>query len=177
MNASAATEADGLRRELVTSVVLIVFGGLVVVGARRIPLGVPTDLLGPRAFPTALGAGIVGCGVLLALATLIFRGQHASTALLTEGDPDEDAEAGPASPIRFAGAVLATALYLVAFVPVGYLISTPLYVLAIMLVHGGASRRALWLAPIVATVALYATFRFGLLIPIPQGVLEGILPW
>jgi hypothetical protein len=86
-------------------------------------------------------------------------------------------EAGPFSLARFVGAIAATALYVAAFEPLGYLLTTPPYIAAILLIHGGARTRALLIAPFVTTVVLYVTFRFGLLIPVPDGPLEGLLPW
>ena len=164
-----------VRRELVIAAFLVAFGGAVVVLSGKIAPGVPTDPLGPAAFPTALGAGIGLCGLLLGAATLAFRGQPGRAGPLSDADPDEATEAGPFSPARLVGAVVATAGYLLAFEPLGYLVATPPYVVAIMLIHGGGGRRALLIAPLLVTVALYATFRFGLLIPVPGGILEGIL--
>ncbi|MDR7522696.1 MAG: tripartite tricarboxylate transporter TctB family protein [Armatimonadota bacterium] len=162
-------------RELPVAAFLVAFGSLVVAGARHIPSGVPTDPLGPRAFPMALGAGIACCGALLAAATALFRGQTARPGILADADPDDEAAPGPFSPGRLIAAVGATLGYLAAFEPLGYLITTPLYVVAILLVHGGAARRSLWLAPLLITAALYAVFRFGLLIPVPVGLLERLL--
>jgi len=166
-----------VRRELVIAAFLTVFGGAVVVQARQIPPGVFTDPLGPAAFPTALGWGIAVCGLLLGAATLVFRGQASRAGVLSDAGPDDDAsgEGGPFSPARLIGAIAATAVYLAAFTPLGYLVATPLYVVVIMLIHGGAGKRALLLAPFLVTAALYATFRYGLLIPVPAGILEGIL--
>jgi len=166
-----------VRRELVIATFLIAFGGAVVAQARQIPPGVTTDPLGPAAFPTALGWGIVACGLLLGAATLVFRGQAGRAGVLADATPDDDAsgEGGPFSPARLVGAIVATAAYLAAFTPLGYLLATPLYVVVIMLIHGGAGTRALLLAPFLVTAALYATFRYGLLIPVPAGILEGIL--
>jgi hypothetical protein len=148
---------------------------VVITLARRIPPGIPTDPLGPRAFPLALGAGIALCGLLLGAATLVFRGQPGHVGTLIDANPDEEAEEGPFSPARLVGAVLVTAAYLAAFERLGYLFATPPYVAAIMLIHGGARGRALLIAPLLTTVALYATFRFGLLIPVPDGILEAML--
>ena len=163
-----------VRRELVIAALLVAFGGAVVALAGKIAPGVRTDPLGPAAFPIALGAGIGLCGLLLGASTLIFRGQPERAGLLS-ADPDEATEAGPFSPARLVGAIVATAAYLAAFEPLGYLIATPLYLAVIILIHGGAGRRALLIAPLLVTVALYATFRFGLLIPVPGGILEGLL--
>ena len=54
----------------------------------------------------------------------------------------------------------------------GYLLATPLYFVAILLLQPGARARAFVAAPVLVTLALYAAFRFGLLIPVPDGLLE-----
>jgi putative tricarboxylic transport membrane protein len=73
------------------------------------------------------------------------------------------------------GAVVATAIYVAAFEPVGYLIVTPLYVVAILFIHGRTPWRTLIVAPVVITTVLYIMFRFALRIPVPGGVLERFL--
>lgn len=153
------------------------FGAVIVVLSREINPGVVTDPLGPRFFPIALGAGMALCGLLLAVAELLFRGEPAVPGLLSDASPEGEEDAGPFSPARFLGAIGATALYVAAFDPLGYLLATPPYIAAILLIHGGTRARALLIAPFVVTIALYVTFRFGLLIPVPDGPLEGILPW
>jgi putative tricarboxylic transport membrane protein len=150
---------------------------VVVVLSGEIMLGVQTDSLGPRFFPIALGAGIAICGLLLAVAELFFRGEPSVPAPLSDASPEGEEDAGPFSLARFLGAIGATALYVAAFDPLGYLLATPPYIAAILLIHGGTRTRALLIAPFVVTIALYVTFRFGLLIPVPDGPLEGILPW
>lgn len=164
-------------RELILAAFLVAFGGVVVALARDITPGVLTDPLGPRFFPTALGAAILLCGLLLAGAELFFRGEPLLPAPLSDANPEGEEDAGPFSLARFLGAIGATALYIAAFDPLGYLLATPPYVAAILLIHGGAHSRTLLITPFVVTIALYAVFRFGLLIPVPDGPLEGILPW
>jgi hypothetical protein len=167
------------RRELVIAAGLVVLGLTVAVQARQIPPGVSTDPLGPAAFPIALGWATAICGVLLGAATLVFRGQvSAGAAVLSDTTPDDDGTTAPAgtfSPARLIGAIVATGAYLAVFTRLGYLISTPLYVAAIMRIHGGATSRSLLVAPLLVTAAHYATFRFGLLIPVPDGILESLL--
>ena len=164
-------------RELILAAFLVAFGGVVVALSWEITPGVLTDALGPRFFPMALGAGIVLCGLLLAAAELLFRGEPSVAGPLSDADPEGEEEAGPFSLARFVGAITATVLYIAAFEPLGYLLTTPPYVMAILLIHGGARKRALLIAPFLTTILLYVTFRFGLLIPVPDGPLEGILPW
>ena len=164
-------------RELILAAFLVSFGGVVVALSWEITPGVLTDALGPRFFPMALGAGIVLCGLLLAAAEFLFRGEPSVAGPLSDADPEGEEEAGPFSLARFVGAIAATVLYIAAFEPLGYLLTTPPYVMAILLIHGGARKRALLIAPFLTTILLYVTFRFGLLIPVPDGPLEGILPW
>ncbi len=164
------------RRELAVAAFLVAFGAAVLALAGTIEPGVHTDSLGPRAFPAALGAGTALCGVLLAGTALLGTGDGGA-GLLAGAEPDVETEAGPVSPARLLGAIAATAAYVALFAPLGYLLATPPYVAAIILIHGGAARRALLIAPPLVTLVLYAAFRFGLLIPVPEGILEGRLPW
>jgi putative tricarboxylic transport membrane protein len=150
---------------------------VVVALSREIAQGVLTDPLGPRFFPMALGAAILLCGLLLAGAELFFRGEPLLPAPLSDASPEGEEDMGPFSPARFVGAIVATTLYVAAFEPLGYLLATPPYIAAILLIHGGAKKRSLLITPFVSTIALYVTFRFGLLIPVPDGPLEGLLPW
>jgi len=165
-----------MRREIAVAAFLVASGAAVLALAWTIEPGVQTDPLGPRAFPGALGAGIAVCGALLAGTALVGTGDSAA-GLLAEAEADVEAEAGPFSRARFLGAIVVTAAYVAAFGPLGYLLATPPYVAAIILIHGGAARRALLIAPLLVTVVLYVTFRFGLLIPVPEGILDGRLPW
>jgi Tripartite tricarboxylate transporter TctB family len=118
--------------------------------------------------------GIALCGLLLGVAAF-FRWQPEQSGSLSDGGGAEEVEKGPFSPTHLLGAVVATAIYVSAFEPVGYLIATPMYVVAILLIHGGASWRTLIVASVVITTVLYMTFRFALRIPVPGGVLERLL--
>jgi putative tricarboxylic transport membrane protein len=159
------------RREIAIAVFLAAFGGTVIALSGKIESGVHTDPLGPSVFPSVLGAGIVLCGLLLGVGAL-FRWQPKQSGLLSGGGGAEEVEKGLFSPTRLLGAVAATAFYVAAFEPVGYLIATPLYVVAILLIHGGAPWRTLIVTPVVITSVLYLTFRFALRVPVPAGVLE-----
>jgi putative tricarboxylic transport membrane protein len=170
-------EMDGpRRRELALAGVLIGLAVLIAALALRIPPGVQTDPLGPAAFPLALGGAIGLCGLLLGGGALFSWGWTAPVAVLAESGPDgETPEAF--SPGRLVAAIAVTAAYLAAFEPLGYLLATPPYVAAILLVHGGARWPTLAAVPVLLAAGFYAAFRFGLLIPVPDGVLERWLPW
>jgi len=169
-----------VRKDVIAAALLVAFGAFVVMIGLKIPLGVATDPLGPRTFPVALGAGIALCGVLLVAGMLFFRRAPAGVGpgLLADMNPDEDeaaAESGPFSLTRLVGAVAITAGYLAAFEPVGYLLSTWGYVLALMMLHGGAPGRSLLSTPPIVTLVLYLTFKYGLRIPVPEGILAPLL--
>ena len=171
------TPAGAPRRDLAVAAVLVLLGVTVIGLALRVELGVQTDALGPRAFPLALGAAIALCGLLLGAAAMLGDRWTASTAVFVEAADDDASEGELHSPWRLVGAVAATAAYLFAFERLGYLLATPLYVAAILLLHSGVRARAFLTAPVLVTLALYAAFRFGLLIPVPDGILEPWLPW
>lgn len=172
-----STSTQVSRRDLAVGAVLVVVGIAVIGLALRVEPGVQTDALGPRAFPLALGAAIALCGLLLGVAASLGDRWTASAAVFVES-PDDDASEGELlSPWRLVGAIVATAAYLVLFERLGYLLATPGYVVAILLLQPGVRARAVLTAPVLVTLALYAAFRFGLLIPVPDGVLESWLPW
>lgn len=168
-----AHAAPAVRRELAAAAVLVAFGLYIVSVARRIPLGVATDPLGPRFFPIALGAMIAICGALLAAGVVLAR---ARPAVRVGGgtDPDDDT-VGAFSVSRLVAAIALTGVYLALFEPLGYLLATPLYVVSVMLLHRGAPPRMLVLTPLLVTVTLYIVFKYGLLIPVPDGILEPLL--
>jgi putative tricarboxylic transport membrane protein len=165
------------RRDLVVGAVLVLVGLAVIGLALRVEPGVQTDPLGPGAFPLALGAGIAICGFLLGASVVLGDRWTGSAAVFVESADDDASEGELLSPWRLVGAIGLTAAYLIAFERLGYLLATPAYVVALLLLQPGSRGRAFLTAPVFVTVALYAAFRFGLLIPVPGGILEPWLPW
>jgi putative tricarboxylic transport membrane protein len=129
----------------------------------RVPL--IEDSLGPRSFPMLIGAGLVIAAVLLLLESL--RRPAASTATVA---PDDTAE--PKRNLRTVLSVAAaTALYFVAFVPVGYVLSTAAYLSGMILWFYRGNR---WLAVGVAigfALVTYLLFTYGLRARLPRGPL------
>jgi len=165
------------RRDIAVAAVLVLLGLAVIGLGLRVEPGVQTDPLGPGAFPLGLGAAIAACGLLLGVVAVLGDRWTASAAVLVESADDDATEGGLLSPWRLVGAIVVTAAYIALFEPLGYLLATPGYLVAILLLHDGVRARALVTAPVLVTLALYAAFRFGLLIPVPDGVLERWLPW
>jgi hypothetical protein len=176
-NGKRGAQAGATGRDMAVAAVLVVIGVSVIGLALRVDPGVQTDPLGPGAFPLGLGAAIAACGLLLGLVAVLGDRWTASATALVESADDDATEGGPLSPWRLVGAIVVTAAYIALFEPLGYLLATPGYLVAILLLHDGVRARALLTAPVLVTLALYAAFRFGLLIPVPDGVLERWLPW
>lgn len=163
-------------REITVALFLIAFGAATAVYAiASIRSGVVTDPLGPAAVPTALGSAIALCGVLLLVAALLPGAPRRSSAGLLDlvAEPEEEPTA-PFSPARLALAFVATVAYVATFEPLGQLLATPPYIAALMLIHGGARRRTLFIAPILVTAVLFLGFRGALGVPLPGGPLEGL---
>jgi putative tricarboxylic transport membrane protein len=171
------TAAGAPRQDLAVAAVLVVLGVAVIGLGLQVEPGVQTDPLGPRAFPLALGAAIALCGLLLGVSTTLGRRWTASAAVFVESADDDASEGELHSPVRLVGAIAVTAVYLLAFERLGYLLATPGYVVGILLLQQGVRARAFLTAPVLVTLALYGAFRFGLLIPVPDGILEPWLPW
>jgi putative tricarboxylic transport membrane protein len=173
----ARAQTGSPRRDLAVAAVLVLLGVAVIGLGLRLDAGVQTDPLGPRVFPVALGAAIAVCGLLLGVAAVLGDRWTASAAVFVETADDDASEGEVGASWRLIGAIAATAAYLVLFERLGYLLTTPGYVVAILLLQPGVRTRAFLTAPVLVTLALYAAFRFGLLIPVPDGILEPWVPW
>jgi putative tricarboxylic transport membrane protein len=84
------------------------------------------DPLGPTIFPAIIGLGLLGSGLLLMLET--YNKRQAATAVAA---PAESSEGRPRQLI-LVGVFLWTAMYYVAFEPVGYIISTIVFLMGLL---------------------------------------------
>ncbi len=127
--------------------------------------GFRTDPLGPAAVPRLL-AGLIGA---LAIALAISRVVGRRWLKPTSVGEDETFATGEPSPVRLFGVIILSAAYLAAMEPFGYILASPPYAAATLLLLGVRSpwRIAGAVAPMV--VVLYITFQFGLGIPLPRG--------
>ena len=116
------------RIDLAISVIAILFGIFVILEARTIRAPLFVDPIGPRAF-------FYGCGVIFILGGLVNIAQRLQTWRLypTHTIPSEgvDDEAGyPGSFRRAALLTLVSLIYVLTLRRAGYLIGTPLYIIA-----------------------------------------------
>ncbi|MGH2450753.1 MAG: tripartite tricarboxylate transporter TctB family protein [Candidatus Limnocylindria bacterium] len=158
------------RRDAVVGLVLALAGLAVLRASIELPAGTPGDPLGPRGFPLLLGAGLAACGLVLLAAPLTARWRRPAPTL-AETLADEE-ERAPLSWPRAVAAVGATAVYLAALVPLGALLATVAYALALLLIQGGVGRRAIAATAVAFPLVLILLFGVALGIPLPAGPLE-----
>lgn len=151
------------RGDRAVAAVLVCFG----IGILALTVGLPSataaDPVGPRGFPTLLALVVVACGVALWLGA----GAPSTAA---------DADARGALALRpLVGTVGLTALYLAVLEPAGYLLATPPYLAALLLIQGRVTARAFVFTVFGLPAVLYALFAVAMRVPLPAGPLEPLL--
>jgi putative tricarboxylic transport membrane protein len=120
------------------------------------------DPMGPQVFPALIGIGLLASGLLLAAET---RRKRRRAGDVTPADP-----AGRQHQLILIGVVMWTALYYLAFEPVGYLISTLVYMFVLL----ACFNRGRWgmnaACAVGFTLAAYAVFVELLQVALPPGV-------
>lgn len=123
-----------------------------------------SDPLGPQAFPRLLGIGLVLTAVALLVETL--RARKTGSAA---GQDEASGEWRDYAAV--VGAIVWTALYFAVFEPLGYAISTSIYLLALMAYF----RRGRWVSNGITAVLYgfgsYLIFTKALLVALPAGLL------
>jgi len=159
--------ADPARVDRVLGAVLVCFGVGVLALAFWLPATTAADPVGPRGFPVLLALVILFCGVALVVAP-----ERPSPA----GAPDGEAEErGALAPRPLLSAIGLTGAYLAVLEPAGYLLATPPYLAALLLVQGRVTTRAFVLTVLGLPVALYTLFAVVMRVPLPPGPLEPLL--
>lgn len=159
------------RRDLILGV-LVMLGGLAVISAAfGLPAGTATDPLGPRGFPLLLGVGLAACGAVLAATPLRWARPDTEPMEVTAHD---DARA-PFSWPRVGGAVAASLAFVFALVPLGALLTSIGYALALLLLQGRTGRREAAATAIAFPLLVYLLLDAVLGVPLPAGPLEPLV--
>jgi putative tricarboxylic transport membrane protein len=146
---------------------LVCLGLGVLVLAFRLPAATAADPVGPRGFPALLGLVVLACGVALGVAP---------RASFPGGEPEADPQPrGALAPRPLLGAIALTAAYLAVLEPASYLLATPPYLAALLLVQGRVTPRAFVLTVLGVPAVLYALFAVAMRVPLPPGPLEPLL--
>jgi putative tricarboxylic transport membrane protein len=146
----------------------VVAAGLVVLaGVRGIGSGAGYDRIGPRFFPIVIAAGMIGLGGILAISGRRRREQV-------------DAAASPPTAAGidwrpFGYFALAFLLFLVLMEPAGFAVTAALqfWLIARAFRSGRPARDAV--IAVVLALIVYLAFSRALGLPLPAGILEGLL--
>ena len=148
---------------------LVLVGGFLVYDALSLPGGyAKVDPVGPRLFPMVIGIGLLVMAAVLAIA--IPRGSRG------EADAGEDIDPNLPSDWRTVGLLIAMFVALIVFVvPLGWAIASALFFAGCATVLGSKHYVRNILIGVVLSVGSFYAFYSGLGIPLPAGILDGIL--
>lgn len=172
---STATDASDVRAQrpdyaqYVVCAVMVAVGAFLIVDAASLPGGyAKVDPVGPQLFPIAIGVGLLVMAVVLAIA--IPRG------LRGEADAGEDIDPDMPSDWRTVGLLIGLFVMLIVLVePLGWAIAGALFFAGCATVLGSRHYvRNIVIGAVLAVGSFYA-FYSGLGIPLPAGILDGIL--
>lgn len=155
--------------QYVVCAVMVVVGAFLIVDALRIADGfAKVDPVGPRLFPMVIGIGLLVMAVVLAVA--IPRGSRG------EADAGEDIDPDMPSDWRTVGLLVGLFILLIVLVvPLGWAIAGALFFAGCATVLGSKHYvRNIVIGVVLALGSFYA-FYSGLGIPLPAGILDGIL--
>jgi len=124
------------------------------------------DPLGPTIFPAIIGLGLLGSGLLLMVETYGKRQAAAPMPMPTPGSEERPRH------LVLLGVFLWTALYYVAFEPVGYIISTIVFLMGLLsFFHRGKTLINIAIA-VGFTAFAYTLFDQFLSVSMPPGLLD-----
>jgi len=163
----ASTPVD--KAQYLICVVLVAVGGFLIYDALTLDAGfAKVDPIGPRFFPLAIGTILIVLAVILAIAI--------PGGSVGEADAGEDVD--PNSPGDWRTVAILVALFVAVIVlvqPLGWVITgTLLFAGAATILGNRHYVRNIVIGAVLSLISFYA-FYSGLGIPLPAGILDGIL--
>ncbi|UXA16203.1 tripartite tricarboxylate transporter TctB family protein [Mycobacterium sp. SMC-4] len=155
--------------QYVVCAVMVVVGAFLIYDAVSMPGGyAEVDPVGPRFFPITIGVGLLAMAAILAIA--IPRGSRG------EADAGEDIDPDMPSDWRTVGLLVGLFVMMIVLVqPLGWAVTSALFFAGCATVLGSRHYvRNLAIGAVLAVGSFYA-FYSGLGIPLPAGILDGIL--
>ena len=149
--------------DLILGLIATAFGGAYFLESLKIKQ--TSDVVDPGTFPAVVGLGLATLGLITIVKA--FLSTPSSSPVQTAGD-DEEPKVKKSLFILNVGIFFC---YLVLFIPVGFLISTSLFLFALTTVYSRKSwiRNAIYSVSFTAVV--YFSFKYGLGVFLPPGIL------
>ncbi len=148
----------------IVSICLLLLAGAYLYATSRLPLLKSTDPMGPRVFPVLLGVALALGAVLLLVETI--RGKKQ----VHKKESQDESQEHP----KVLWAVLAwTIVFLLIFEPLGFVVSTALYVLPMMVCFNPKKWWANTMTSVLFPIGVYILFVKFLGVMLPKGV----IPW
>lgn len=157
-----------LNREITVALVVIAVAAWYFWQSTMLPTR-SADPLGPAAYPKMLAVAMILFAILHVVVSYFRR-----LRLAEEEDPLQG-RARLMGNLRIVGVVVATAAYTLLMEPLGYVISSFLYLAAIPAIVGERSVRGIAVSSILLTVVLFALFVMLLHVLVPEGILAGMM--
>lgn len=148
------------------ALVLLALAAAMTIGALSFP-PMPGQAFGPRLFPNLIAAGFALCAV-----ALILRAAKAKAIRVTIVQPEWWNEPGRRGNLAILlGSIVA---YTLLVERIGFVLTT-FALLVVLMKRLGASWRATMFASFLGTAVTYLLFAYWLRVPLPPGVLTGIV--
>ncbi|KAA0024297.1 tripartite tricarboxylate transporter TctB family protein [Antrihabitans cavernicola] len=172
---STAVETSPVERrsidwaQLIVCAVLVIVGAFLIFDALTLAGGfAKVDPVGPKLFPMVIGIGLLLCAVILGVA--ITRGSKG------EADSGEDIDPDSPGDWRTVGLLIAVFVATIVLVnPLGWAITGGFLFAASATVLGSKKYLLNIIIGAVLSVGSFYAFYSGLGIPLPAGILDGIL--
>jgi hypothetical protein len=116
-----------------------------------------------------LACGIMLFSVLLALQALLRLIQPEQNAEHAAGETETEEVF---SPYRFGGVILLLIFCILTLQTLGYFITTPIFILSLLLLLGVRSKRVILICTIGLPLVWAALFQLALGVPLPEGLLS-----
>ena len=157
------------RSDIYIAILLCVFAVMVFYASdtiRTMAIVERSPIINSRFYPKLLSVLLFVCGIAIGAQALTRKQTEATVekSSTSQGLPETQA----AIPMYLTG--LACLLYLVLFVPLGFLLSTVLFMAALLWLLGSKKWHGILIPAVLVPVAIYLLFSFLLGVPLPRGI-------
>lgn len=133
------------------------------------------DPIGAAYLPRLLGSGMIILGLGLFLDSY-FKYRKLLPTVKVESIEREDVPSSTyQGVVRVLLSIIACVSYIALIEPLGYILATPAFIVAIMTIYGESDKKRIAAMAVGMTAALYTVFALGLKVLLPPGIFERIL--